>query len=376
MKRILFLTGTRADFGKLRLLIRKVSDEPRFETHIFVTGMHMLSDYGSTYLEIERNNFRNIYKYINQQPGTKTDQILSNTVLGLSNFVHEIRPDLIVVHGDRVECLAGAIVGSLNNILVAHVEGGEVSGTVDELIRHAVSKLSHVHFVANHTARRRLLQLGEEEASIHVIGSPDIDEMLRPDLPSIEAVKAHYGISFPAYAILLYHPVTTELGRLEERCRNLVDAVLESGRRFVVIHPNNDPGSDLIRREYARLKGRPGIVLYPSIRFEFFLTLLKHCELVLGNSSAGIREAPIYGRPVINVGSRQNGRSFNAAIVNVPEEKEAILAALRHPRPTQGGLDFEFGDGKSSERFLEILLADGFWSVGNQKRFVDRELCP
>ena len=157
-RKILFLTGTRADFGKLKPLISRVRDCEDFQYEIFVTGMHMLSRYGHTYLEIPKSGFDRYFLHINQHDAVdqQMDMVLAHTVLGLGNYVREFTPDLLVIHGDRIEALAGAIVGGLNNILVAHVEGGEVSGTIDELIRHSVSKLSQLHFVANEEARQRL----------------------------------------------------------------------------------------------------------------------------------------------------------------------------------------------------------------------------
>src|SRR5215831_7001960 len=178
MKKIVFLTGTRADFGKMKSLIEVMRKNISFEVHIFATGMHMDNKYGYTVHEIEKCGYNNIYKYINHDNESMMDITLSRTVEGLANYVRMIIPDLIIVHGDRIEALAGAIVGALNNILVAHFEGGELSGTVDELIRHAVSKLSHTHFVANEEAKKRLIQMGELEESVFVIGSPDMDVML------------------------------------------------------------------------------------------------------------------------------------------------------------------------------------------------------
>lgn len=154
MKKILFISGTRADFGKLKPLIRAVSDHPDFEYGIFGTGMHMLSKYGNTIREIKRAGFDQVFMFINQIEGDSMELILANTITGLTKFLHENHVDLIVIHGDRVEAMAGAIVGALRNILVAHVEGGEVSGTIDDLMRHATSKLSHIHFVANATAEK------------------------------------------------------------------------------------------------------------------------------------------------------------------------------------------------------------------------------
>ena len=238
-KKIVFLTGTRADFGKLKPLIEKIENSTLFECYVFVTGMHTLSKYGSTFTEVQKEGYKNVFVYMNQTHTSDADVNLSNTITGFSNFVKEIKPDLIVIHGDRIEALAGAIVGAFNNILVSHIEGGELSGTIDEIIRHTVTKLSHLHFVANDEAKTRLLQMGESENSVFVIGSPDIDVMKSKNLPSIKEVKNHYDIIFTNYAILVFHPVTTELDSLKEQISQLVNAVIQSKRNYVVIYPNN-----------------------------------------------------------------------------------------------------------------------------------------
>lgn len=371
MPRIVFLTGTRADFGKLKSLISILSADETFDVHIFVTGMHMLSKYGYTCAEVEKSGFRNLYKYINQNASDSMDHVLSKTIVGLADYVKEIAPDLIIVHGDRVEALAGAAVGALNNVLVGHIEGGEVSGTIDEMIRHAVSKLSHIHFVANDTAKTRLIQLGERSDCIHVIGSPDIDVMNSDKLPSIEQVKQRYGIGFDAYAILMFHPVTTEIGDIKRQARVLVDQVIASGLNYVVIYPNNDQGTDIILEEYSRLRGLPQIKIFPSMRFEFFLSLLKHAAFIMGNSSAGVREAPHYGVPTINLGTRQYNRTQCDSVVNVAIDtgdiKEAIDSAP-HMRHQASAL---FGAGNSAQLFHHVLQGEHFWSIGKQKYFVD-----
>lgn len=162
-KKLVFLTGTRADYGKIKSLIQEVEDLDGFEPYIFATGMHMLAKYGSTYKEILKDGYQNIYTYINQSGKESMDIILSNTILGFGNYIAELKPDAIVVHGDRLEALAGAIVGAFNNIKVFHIEGGEVSGTIDESIRHAITKFAHYHLVSNEKAKRRIMQLGEAE---------------------------------------------------------------------------------------------------------------------------------------------------------------------------------------------------------------------
>jgi UDP-N-acetylglucosamine 2-epimerase (hydrolysing) len=355
--KILFLTGTRADFGKLKPLItesKKIHD-----VSIFATGMHMMDKYGMTCYEISKSGFE-YYPFINQDSNTPMDRVLRNTIDGLSYYVQEHPTDLLVVHGDRVEALAGACVGALNNILVAHIEGGEVSGTIDESIRHAVSKLSHIHFVSNEQAANRLRHMGE--TNIFVIGSPDIDIMLG-ELPSLEEVKEKYDIKFSEYAICIYHPVTTDAIDL-----SLFEVIQESDKNFVIIYPNNDPGSKKIITRIDTLEGSNYKVL-PSMRFEHFLTLLKNSEFIIGNSSVGIRESIVYGIPTINIGTRQAGRHRCESIVDVPEDATEILRSINNLPPRIKS--YAFGRGNSAKLFCEQLRRPELWAIKTQKEFID-----
>jgi UDP-N-acetylglucosamine 2-epimerase (hydrolysing) len=369
-KKVVFLTGTRADFGKLKPLIQRLAEDDQFEHEIFATGMHLLSRYGYTLDEIEKSGLGNLHIFPNQteEESSAMDFVLANTIHGLGAHIRKSRPDLIVVHGDRVETLAGAIVGALNNVLVAHIEGGELSGTIDELIRHAVSKLSHVHFVANEEAATRLRQMGEVPESIFVVGSPDIDVMLSDHLPPLDEVQRRYEIPFADYAIFLYHPVTTELEVLGRHLAAVVEALRLSGRNFVVIYPNNDSGSDQVFAGIDPLRLIPKFRLLPSMRFEYFLSLLKHASAIVGNSSAGIREAPVYGVPTINLGTRQLNRFSHASITNVAEESVELLELLRNP-PARIAPSMHFGEGRSAELFLQQLREVGFWRTPCQKQF-------
>ncbi len=374
-KRILFVTGTRADFGKLKPLIQEIRHSTEFTYSIFATGMHMLSRYGSTVLEITQAGFENVFQFINQDASVNSqmDLVLANTIQGLGHYIREFAPDLIVTHGDRVETLAAAISGTLNHVLVAHVEGGEVSGTVDELLRHSVTKLSHVHFVSNQQARTRLVQMGEAEDSIFVVGSPEIDIMLSHDLPQLEAVREKYEIPFQEYAIVLYHPVTTELPSMKRNVVELVSGLEMAGLNYIVIYPNNDSGAEIILDGWAQLKGKPFVRLIPSMRFEYFLTLLKHACAMIGNSSAGVREAPVYGVPTVNIGSRQLNRFSHPSIVNVPDDAQAIADAIRH-LPSATPPSRFFGTGDSARRFRQALERPQFWATARQKQFRDVRL--
>ena len=371
MKKIAFLTGTRADFGKIKSLLQVLEAHPGYEVFIFVTGMHMMELYGYTLLEVERCGFKNIHSFSNHTSETTMDLTLAKTIDGFSEYIKTISPDLIVVHGDRVEALAGALVGSLNNILVAHIEGGEVSGTIDELIRHSTSKMCQIHFVSTQDAKRRLLQMGETPSSIYVIGSPDVDIMFSNDLPSINAVKDHYQIEFDHYAVAMFHPVTTEVENMASYANSFVNALERSGDQFVVIYPNNDLGSAAILSAYEKLKGQEKFRLFPSIRFEFFLTLLKNAQYIIGNSSAGIREAPYYGIPTVNVGTRQENRALHDHIINTSYDEDEIASAISKQLGEVTTDLTGYGKGNSSDLFLESLENDQLWQIDHQKRFMD-----
>lgn len=368
IKTIVFITGTRADYGKLKSLIKET--QKHFKTHVYVCGMHLLPEYGSTYNDIINDGYENIH-FANDIAFTgKMDIDLASTIISLNSYINAIKPDLIVVHGDRIEALAGAISGMLNNVLIAHIEGGEVTGTVDEAIRHSISKMAQYHFVANYESKLRILQLGEREENIYIIGSPDIDIMLS-ELPSINEVKYRYNIEFDEYAILIYHPVTTEALAIENSIRQVLTAAEKSGNNYIIIYPNNDLGSDVIIQEIEKLKFNKKYKLFPSLPFEDFLSLLKNSLFIIGNSSAGIREACVYGIPAIDIGTRQYGRYQNSYLRNIQHSREKeneILSCIKQTARYKCISNY-FGDGNSAKLFVNVLKSGSAASV--QKKFID-----
>lgn len=375
-KKIVFVTGSRADYGKLKNIILNLQRNIKFDTYVFVTGMHNLKKYGSTYNHLQKDKIKNLNFFNNQKNTSQMDIILSNTIRGFKKFTKKIKPDMIIIHGDRIEPLACAIVGCLNNIKVAHLEGGEVSGTVDELLRHSISKLSHLHFVSNNVAKRRLIQMGEDRKNIHVIGSPDIDILLGKNLPSIESVKKKYNINFKKYAILIYHPITTELKNLNRQIKFIMKNLIKSKINYVVILPNNDNGSNLIYKELMKVKKNKYFKLLPSMRFEYYLTLLKNSKFIIGNSSSGIIEAPYYGTPTINMGTRQKNRALIKSIVNLNYNDKNLENYLInfHKSKKKYPKNYKFGFGNSSSKFVKILSKKELWNISGQKQFLDIKL--
>ncbi len=375
-KKVLFITGTRADYGKMKPLMKAMDKTEQFSVYVFVCGMHLSDTFGSTYREVLKDKYENVYVAYGLSQTQNASVNLGNTISCLSGYVENVKPDMILVHGDRMDALAGAVVGALHNIQIGHIEGGEVSGTIDESIRHAISKFAHVHFVCTEEARDRLIQLGEETNRIFVIGSPDIDIMMSDSLPQLSDAKARYDIDFDQYGILMYHPVTTEYQTVGTKIKTVVDAVMESDKNYIVVYPNNDLGSEVILNEYKRFQGNSRFKVFPSLRFEYFLTLLKNAEFMLGNSSAGIREAGIYGVPAIDIGTRQSGRYSVKVSTNIQHAdedadqiKETINCIADHRTSS-----FTFGSGNSTEMFMQIVKEPAFWEMEIQKRFVDMSM--
>ena len=378
MKTITFITGTRADYGKIKSLILELQRKKnKFKTNLIITGMHNIRKYGFTKDEIDKDKIRNCYRFNNQSKNATMDIILSNTIKGINNFVSKNHTDLIVVHGDRVESLAGAITGCLNNIKVAHIEGGEISGTIDEVIRHSISKLSHLHFVTNKIAKKRLLQMGETDKNIFTIGSPDVDIILKKKLPNLSIVKKRYNINFKNYAICIFHPVTTELKKIEYQIKSLLRAIIKSNFDYIVLLPNNDLGNEIILNRVLNLKKKKykNFKILPSMRFEYYLSLLKNSHFIIGNSSSGIMEAPYYGVPTIDLGSRQKNRAQINSVISINDYSKISnlvdkFKAKKHKfKPLQ-----YFGNGNSHKRFLSILNQKRIWSIKNQKQFIQLNL--
>ena len=368
IRKIVFITGTRADYGKIKSLM--LETQKYFDMHVFVCGMHLIQQYGNTCREILCDGYQHVFCANDVLFTGKMDLDLANTIIALHSYIQQVKPDLIVVHGDRADALAGAISGMMNNTMIAHIEGGEVSGTVDEAIRHSISKMAQLHFVANFESKLRVIQLGEQSESTFVIGSPDIDIMLS-DLPCVDEVRKKHDIPFDNYAICIYHPVTTETTNLEQYTHSLISALQRSGRDYLVIYPNNDSGSEIIIRQLETLKHNESFRLFRSLPFEDFLSLLKKSSFIVGNSSAGIREACVFGIPAIDIGSRQQGRYKLSLLKNIQhsvETEESIITCIDRVSEHKVASDY-FGTGNSSKLFVDVLRSGKLGNV--QKKFID-----
>jgi UDP-N-acetylglucosamine 2-epimerase (hydrolysing) len=369
-RKILFLTGTRADFGKLEPLATALTTSG-FDVAFFVTGMHMLDRYGRTKIEVSRLPGTTVHEFLNQRLGDPQDIILSKTVVGFSDYITETRPDLLVVHGDRIEALAGALVAATNYIPCAHIEGGEVSGTIDEIFRHCNTKLASHHFVSSDAAKRRVMAMGEPSGSVHVIGSPELDFHAGPSGVSMQDVKAHYDIPFDDFGLVTFHPVTSEQASMGAQAQALFTELEGSKRNFIVIAPNNDPGSEDI---FAVLNTLPEdrFRQFPSMRFNHFSELMKNAACMIGNSSAGVREAPFFGLASLDVGTRQSNRAQAGSVFSCAADDRAAIADFLSTQWGQKHAPHKgFGEGRAADRFVEVLQDASFWDQGLQKAFHD-----
>lgn len=372
-RKLLFVTGTRADYGKIEPLAR-AAQAAGFVIGFFITGMHMMARYGETKLEVKRFPGAEFFEFVNQRNGDPLDLVLAKTVMGFSDFVHEHRPDLVIVHGDRVEALAVSIVCAMRYIPSAHIEGGEVSGTIDESIRHCNTKLCAAHFVSCEAARARVLALGEDPQRVYTIGSPELDAHARPSGVSLDEVRRYYEIPFEDYGIVIFHPVTSEAETMRAQAESLFGRLQASGRHFVVIAPNNDPGTEGI---FAVLQDLPPerFRLIPSMRFAYFSELMRHAAVMVGNSSAGVREAPFLGLPSLDVGSRQNQRASAASITTAAAEDQGVIDRFLSERwGLRFSPDHSFGSGHAAEGFVAVLSQATFWERSLQKAFVGQDL--
>jgi UDP-N-acetylglucosamine 2-epimerase (hydrolysing) len=367
---IVFVTGTRADFGKLQPLAESAAEQG-FGVKYFVTGMHMLRRYGDTRVEVRHQAVGDVHEFVNQSPGDGHDQILVKTMQGFGDWITEYPVDLVVIHGDRVEALAVALVCAMRYLRCAHIEGGEVSGTIDEIYRHCNSKLCRYHFVSSEEAAQRVRSLGEDPADTFVIGSPELDIHGAPSTVDIAEVRSRYEIVFDEYGIVTFHPVTSEADTMRSQAESLFGALADSGRKFVVILPNNDPGSEGVNQVISLLPVARFRVI-PSMRFAYFSELMKRASVIVGNSSLGVREAPFLGVPSLDVGTRQNNRAYAPSIFHAHASDVGAIAAFLHE---QWGRRFTssdaFGNGEAGRRFAAVISDESFWVRSRQKLFHD-----
>jgi UDP-N-acetylglucosamine 2-epimerase (non-hydrolysing)/GDP/UDP-N,N'-diacetylbacillosamine 2-epimerase (hydrolysing) len=283
-------------------------------------------------------------------------------IMGIAQALESIRPDVILILGDRGEMLATAIAGGYMNIPVAHIHGGEVSGTVDEVMRHAITKLSHIHFPATERGMERIIKLGENLENIYIVGAPRLDTILNAELLSQEDLSNKFSLDFNKPLLLvMQHPVTTEVDQAEEQMRETMESLVELKEQTVLIYPNADAGGRGMIKIIEEYKEHSFLRIFKSLPHIEYLSLMKNVSVMIGNSSSGIIEAPSFHLPVVNIGTRQNGRERADNIIDVGYNKEEIIQATKkalHDEKFKSRVKNctnPYGDGTAGPRIANIL---------------------
>lgn len=359
-RKICYLSGTRADFGLMQSTLAAIAAHPALSLNIVVTGMHLSDRYGMTVREIESAGFdiaARIPIDTDSSSGAAMARNLATTLNGCVDVFEKIAPDVVLLLGDRGEMLAAALAAIHLNIPIAHIHGGERSGTIDEPVRHALSKLAHWHFVATTQSRERLIRMGEHPEHVFVSGAPGLDaltEFSRSDRQTL-CNSQHLAPDRPI-ALMIFHPVLQECEQAREQTIAILDALQEHCVQTVCLMPNSDAGNIHIRETLQQYSNHPDIRVLTHLPRQEFVSLMAICDLMIGNSSSGIIEAASFGTPVINVGIRQNMRERNLNTQDVSADKaalsSAIAQAMHHGRYPESN---RYGTGHAAELICQLL---------------------
>lgn len=363
-RKVLYISGTRADYGLMRHTLGCIKESPHLDIEIVATGMHLMKEFGNTVTEIEKDKFRlHKIQIVYRQDNRESMSIfLGRFVQALTVKMTEIKPDMLLLLGDRAEMLGGAIVGVYLNIPVVHIHGGEVTSTVDELARHAITKLSHLHLVATEQSRKRIIRMGEEPWRVRVVGTPGLGSIKHEEvIPKKELYERFRLRLTEPFLVLIQHPNTFELAEIRGQIKETLEAVKRLKYQTIVIYPNADAGGRAIIKEIDKYEHLPFIQVFRSLPHKDYVNLLRYAGALVGNSSSGIIEAPYFKLPVINIGTRQDGRERAENIIEVPHNREKIIAAIRKAlsdetfRKRVQKCKNPYGEGETGEKITKIL---------------------
>lgn len=331
MRKILYISGTRADYGLMKYTLDKIQSHPELELEIIVTGMHLMEEFGITLNEIKNDGFK--YHLIDSiyEKDDKESMLnfIGTFIQKAPKLIRKIKPDIILLLGDRGEMLAGAVTATYLSIPVAHIHGGEISSTVDNLARHAITKLSNIHFPANLESAKRIIRMGEEPKMVFVVGAPGLDYVINETLLEPEKIAEIYDLDLSRpIIIVLQHPVTLEVENAQSQIYETLEAVLDLHYQTIVIYPNADAGGRSMINVIKMYENRSNIKIYKSLPRRDFLSILKVASVLVGNSSSGIIEAPSFKLPVVNIGTRQNGRDRAENVIDATYEREDIKTKI------------------------------------------------
>jgi GDP/UDP-N,N'-diacetylbacillosamine 2-epimerase (hydrolysing) len=382
MMRIGVVTFARSEYSSCLPLLRFIKADPDLQLHLMVSGMHLSPDFGYTVKDIESDGFA-IDDRIEMLLSSDTPEGLAKSLglgtIGFAQSFTRYKPDLLVMVGDRTELLSVASTALLYRIPLAHISGGDVTeGAIDNQVRHAISKLSHLHFVAMPAHAERLLQMGEEPWRVHVTGDPALDLLRDIRFLSRGELEDELGLKLtPPLVLVTYHPTTLGTSSASQEIDGLLSALARIEGTLVCTYPNADAeGRDIVAKLNAFVARQPAAALYHNLGQTRYYSLLRQADLMVGNSSSGIWEAPSFRLAVVNVGDRQRGRLRAGNVIDVPPDADAIYDGIRRAlepsfRAALQDLSNPYGDGYASQRIVHVLKATQIGPALLQKKFVD-----
>lgn len=367
-RKVCVAVHSRANYGRIKSVLQAIRDNPALELQLIVGASGLLHRYGSVIDVMRKDGFEpnaTVYSIVEGETPTTMAKSTGLAIMELATQFENLKPDVVITVADRFETIATAIAASYMNIPVAHTQGGEITGSIDESVRHAVTKLSHIHFPATELARDYVIRMGEDPAAVHFTGCPSIDAIASLDLSSPGDLFARYrGVGADLdpsqpYIVVLQHPVTTEYGRGLQQIEETLHAVYKIGMQTAWLWPNVDAGSDDVSKGIRRFREAyqpEKMHFYINFAVEDYARLINNAACLAGNSSSALREGAFLGVPAVNIGTRQSGREHAENVVHANYDRNAIEVAIRkqiahgrYPRSTM------FGDGKAGERIAKIL---------------------
>lgn len=364
-RKVTVTTGTRADYGLLRPLLYKIKKSHKLNLYLIVTGMHLSKKHGLTIREIKNDGFK-VHAIIDMIPKGDSPYFMAHAlgegILGFSTVLNKIHPDLNIILGDRDEMLASALAASHLNIPNVHIHGGDISGGIDEYNRHAITKLSNIHFAATRKSRERIIRMGENPELVFFTGSPGVDEIRENKITSKEELEKKYRLKLTGEEIILIqHPVTTQSNESGKQIQNTLQALIRFKKTIIAIMPNSDAGSKKIFKQLEFFAKKYDFIhMYPTLPRSDYLGMLKNCGVLVGNSSSGLIEASYFNIPVVNIGDRQKNREKGKRVVDTNgNDTRSIYAAIKKAmcsiRLKKNYDTLIYGDGTSSSKMLHYL---------------------
>lgn len=386
MKRVCVVTGTRAEYGLLKPLLERIQNDDDMELQLVVTGTHLSAGHGYTYREIEKDGFEiaiKIEMLLNSDTSAGVCKSMGIELISLADYLANSKSDMVILLGDRYEILIAAVAAMMQRIPIAHIHGGEATeGLVDEAIRHAITKMSFLHFTATEEYRRRVIQLGEQPDMVFNVGALGIENIKSMKLLSKEELERRLGFIFSEKTVMVtYHPVTLEKGMVREQFQILLDIVdLHKDWKVIFTKANADMSGVEINTmiDIFVQKHQESSVCFASMGQLNYLSALKYCCMVLGNSSSGIIEAPTFGIPTIDIGDRQKGRVSALSVIHCKNDVKEIEKAIEivfspEFKKKIKGIDNPYEGSNTSKKILEIIKEKINGPINLKKKFYDME---